>query len=394
MDKRLASSEGDHRRGLVLGLTMAEVLILLLFILLLASTNALGGKERDIARLEHDVQDARKAVEAMAPIVQAAAHSGVNGQVAAQSIVQRLVDAEAAKREAEALRGERTALASELEQARKEQVAWEALREDARRTDPEAPPAVTLRAALRQVGPNRPGLSELQAQSDRLVRLEEAARQADPGAPPAATLQRAVQQLALRKPGAAAPATATGVLAVVRDAERRLAERLAGEFKRDLDRWNAEFDPENLTIRFNNPEILFLPGEASLRPGFRSVLQDFFPRYLARLEEFRDGLAEVRVEGHTSSEWRGAVNPLDGYFRNMELSQGRTRAVLDFGLRETDMRPEMRDWARGLITANGLSSSRLRLRPEGGEDREASRRVEFRAVMKLREKLMQVVPGD
>lgn len=118
MDKRLASSEGDHRRGLVLGLTMAEVLILLLFILLLASANALGGKERDIARLEHDVQEARAAVEAMKPVVQAA-QSGIDGQAAARSVLQRLVDAEAAKREAEALRGERTALASELEQARK-----------------------------------------------------------------------------------------------------------------------------------------------------------------------------------------------------------------------------------------------------------------------------------
>lgn len=33
---RLASDEREHRRGLVLGLTMAEVLLLLLFLLLLA----------------------------------------------------------------------------------------------------------------------------------------------------------------------------------------------------------------------------------------------------------------------------------------------------------------------------------------------------------------------
>jgi outer membrane protein OmpA-like peptidoglycan-associated protein len=124
------------------------------------------------------------------------------------------------------------------------------------------------------------------------------------------------------------------------------------------------------------------------------VLQDFFPRYLTRLEEFRDDLAEVRIEGHTSAEWRGAATPLDAYFRNMELSQGRTRAVLDFGLRETEVHPGMRDWARGLITANGLSSSHLRLRADGTEDREGSRRVEFRAVMKLRERLMRVVPGE
>jgi outer membrane protein OmpA-like peptidoglycan-associated protein len=85
---------------------------------------------------------------------------------------------------------------------------------------------------------------------------------------------------------------------------------------------------------------------------------------------------------------------LDAYFLNMALSQARTRTVLDFGLTRTAIPPDMRDWARSLITANGLSSSRLRLRPDGTEDREASRRVEFRVVMKLRENVMKVVDGQ
>ena len=87
-------------------------------------------------------------------------------------------------------------------------------------------------------------------------------------------------------------------------------------------------------------------------------------------------------------------SPLDAYFRNMELSQERTREVLRFGLAHAPVAPELRNWAQSRITANGLSSSRVRQRADGTEDREASRRVEFRVVLRLRERMMQVLPGN
>jgi hypothetical protein len=39
---------------------------------------------------------------------------------------------------------------------------------------------------------------------------------------------------------------------------------------------------------------------------------------------------------------------------------------------------ELQQWLVRFLTANGLSSSKLRTNPEGSENREASRRVEFR----------------
>jgi outer membrane protein OmpA-like peptidoglycan-associated protein len=76
---------------------------------------------------------------------------------------------------------------------------------------------------------------------------------------------------------------------------------------------------------------------------------------------------EIRIEGHTDSNGE--------YFHNMELSQDRTRSVLEycFGLMPT----EQIDWAKGVITANGLSSSQPILK-QGVEDKQLSRRVEFR----------------
>lgn len=150
------------------------------------------------------------------------------------------------------------------------------------------------------------------------------------------------------------------------------------EFGQDFEEWDVEL-LEDLTIRFRNPEVLFQSGEDDIRPRFGRILSDFFPRYMAIIQSptHRDDIREVRIEGHTSSEWVDAQDERDAYFRNMALSQRRTRAILRFvlDLPESD---GYLTWARSRITANGLSSSRLILTDEGNEDRVRSRRVEFR----------------
>jgi outer membrane protein OmpA-like peptidoglycan-associated protein len=60
----------------------------------------------------------------------------------------------------------------------------------------------------------------------------------------------------------------------------------------------------------------------------------------------------------------------------MELSQDRTRAVLQYCF--SLMKDEDIVWLKGLVTANGLSSSHLILTKNGEEDKDLSRRVEFR----------------
>ena len=144
---------------------------------------------------------------------------------------------------------------------------------------------------------------------------------------------------------------------------------LQKEFKDDLTVWRATVD-STLCIRFQEPSMLFDEGEDKLKPKFQEILNDFFPRYIAVLSrpQYRDNIEEIRIEGHTNSN--------GGYYSNMELSQDRTRAVLQycFGL----MKEQDVQWLRGLVTANGLSSSHLIFTRNGEEDKDLSRRVEFR----------------
>ena len=156
--------------------------------------------------------------------------------------------------------------------------------------------------------------------------------------------------------------------------KQKLYHSLDTAFARDLPKWNAEIDSVSLSVRFKEPDVLFASGSSEVRPRFREILKDFFPRYVAIVRAYREYVDEVRVEGHTSSEGP-AQKP---YYYNMELSQNRTRAVLEFCLENTDVSEVDKSWLRSSLTANGLSSSRPVRLASGAEDRDRSRRVEFR----------------
>lgn len=153
---------------------------------------------------------------------------------------------------------------------------------------------------------------------------------------------------------------------------------LRKEFEADLPKWGAELDADS-TIRFKAPDLLFENRKADLPQKFADILDDFFPRYLRILnsEKYKTSIEEIRIEGHTSSIWNTSVSPDKAYLLNMELSQSRTRSVLEHALAQPRAAEHQR-WLTSFLTANGLSSSKVRTNADGTENREASRRVEFR----------------
>jgi outer membrane protein OmpA-like peptidoglycan-associated protein len=158
----------------------------------------------------------------------------------------------------------------------------------------------------------------------------------------------------------------------------QLYRDLEKEFRDDLPRWKAQLDSD-LAIRFEEPEILFDTGKALLKPGFVTILDDFFPRYVRILsaDKYSESIEEIRIEGHTSTIWNALTVGDTAYFKNMELSQSRTRSTLQYVLSLGPV-AQYKSWLIAKMTANGLSSSRPRLNPDSTENREASQRVEFR----------------
>ncbi len=167
---------------------------------------------------------------------------------------------------------------------------------------------------------------------------------------------------------------------------------LEKEFKDDLKKWKASLNRENLSVRFEEPSVFFETGSAALTSGFKDILNDFFPRYINVLSKYQGNIAEVRIEGHTSSEWEGSKGPLDAYFHNMQLSQDRTRAVLQYCLMLPALASHLK-WASSTITANGLSSSKPIIDAQGNEDPILSRRVEFRVRTDAEKRIITILEG-
>ena len=164
-------------------------------------------------------------------------------------------------------------------------------------------------------------------------------------------------------------------------------DNLYEEFKHDFINWNATIDRQNLSIKFAEPNIYFDQSSTVIKENFKDILINFFPRYLKLLFlKYKNDIDEVRIEGHTSSEWKDGTNPEQAYIENMKLSQDRARNVLQFviGL----VADGEKEWLIKHLTANGLSSSRLEnFNGTKIEDKKASRRVEFRIKTKTEERL-------
>ena len=97
------------------------------------------------------------------------------------------------------------------------------------------------------------------------------------------------------------------LLKVIKILSTLFTRNFTKELKNDLEDWNAyAIDAKTLSVVFKEPDILFEKGKYKIKPRFKMILNDFFPRYINVLssKKFRKNVASIRVEGHTSSEWK------------------------------------------------------------------------------------------
>lgn len=155
-------------------------------------------------------------------------------------------------------------------------------------------------------------------------------------------------------------------------------DALQNEFKDDLKKWDATLNKEDLTFTFKSPDTLFAIGKSNLQNKYKRILDEFFPRYLNQILKFDNSINEIRIEGHTSSIWNTTSTEDFAYFKNMDLSQGRTRSVLNYIYNQKNVSSH-KQWIKQHIAAVGFSSSKAIIK-DGIEDKNASRRVTFRVI--------------
>ena len=183
--------------------------------------------------------------------------------------------------------------------------------------------------------------------------------------------------------------TVENIVATYEESKENIYNDLYNEFENDIKNFNMEIDKDG-TVRFKEPEVFFNKGESELKTEFKDILDSFFPRYINLIyTKYKDKVTEIRIEGHTSSEWEDGVDKKVSYFKNMELSQDRTRNVLEYVMNMKELN-EYEDWLIDNITANGMSYSH-RIFKENIEDKDASRRVEFRVITNSEETINNII---
>jgi flagellar motor protein MotB len=172
--------------------------------------------------------------------------------------------------------------------------------------------------------------------------------------------------------------------------KKTIYKELDSTFKMDFKSWNVTIDSNDLSIKFNNPQVLFAQGSDVVNSEFQKILTIFFPKYISIVlkEKYIDKISEIRIEGHTDTKPTGETT--DAYIDNIILSQKRSMQVLKF-LRQlntfTNLDEKKKQQLQYWITANGLSygrtlddNNKLTYFSKNRVNENYSRRVEFRIV--------------
>ena len=137
----------------------------------------------------------------------------------------------------------------------------------------------------------------------------------------------------------------------------------------------ATVDPNTGDIVLDS-SVFFETGKAAIKEEGQELLNRFIPVYLDVLlrSSYQSYLGEIIIEGHTDSS--------GSYESNLKLSQDRALQVALYCLNMPSLTRTQKTKLQEILTAKGRSYSDLVYGPDGREDPDASRRVEFKFSLK------------
>ena len=134
-----------------------------------------------------------------------------------------------------------------------------------------------------------------------------------------------------------------------------------------------EIDSKSGSLRVS-ANILFDQGKAELKDGAKIELKEIFSVYIKTLivnDGIREHLDKIVIEGHTNSD--------GSYLYNLNLSQKRAYSVMQY-LLSLDFAKEYD--IKKIVMASGRSDLDLVYDENGDEDKNASRRIEIKFLLK------------
>ena len=138
------------------------------------------------------------------------------------------------------------------------------------------------------------------------------------------------------------------------------------------------FIGEDLSLNLIAPSLYFQAGVSKLNTKQKKFLQHFTQKILVFLKNNQAIIESFEVNGHASSEWKGADFSTN-YLKNAKLSMARAYHTLHFIFKSSDKPSQV--LLTKLLKGSGNSYTKSRFK-NTLEDKEKSRRVSFKILLK------------
>ncbi|MCF6340508.1 MAG: hypothetical protein L3J10_07155 [Sulfurimonas sp.] len=166
-------------------------------------------------------------------------------------------------------------------------------------------------------------------------------------------------------------------IAQISDKTLNFYEELSSIFKEEI-QTNKIVVKEDLSIDFIAKNLYFKTSLYELTNEQKRFLQTFSSKLLPFLYKYKEYIATLEINGHTSSEW-GGTDFSNSFLKNEKLSMNRSYSTLAFIFQNQNL--ATKKWLSNIVKGSGLGFSK-KLMLEKKEDRKKSRRVSFGILLK------------
>ncbi len=135
---------------------------------------------------------------------------------------------------------------------------------------------------------------------------------------------------------------------------------------------------KNLTIELVASELYFEQSHYKLTQAQKKFLKHFSKKLIDFLQNNKEYIEALEINGHTSSEWKNA-NFTQRYLNNEQLSMQRAFSVLSYIFADQDLQTQK--YLTKILQGSGLSFSK-KVMLDNKEDKKHSRKVSFKIILK------------
>jgi len=154
-------------------------------------------------------------------------------------------------------------------------------------------------------------------------------------------------------------------------------DKLIHTFRKEITAKQLEIH-KDLTINIIDKNLYFQVGEYKLTAQQKLFLETFSTKLIALLYKYKEEIAKLTINGHTSSEW-GTANLEKRYLNNEKLSLNRSYETISYIFKKQNTK--IQTWLTKVLQGSGDAYA-TKIEFNDVEFKNLSRRVSFKVILK------------